>query len=267
MSDYKVLVLDLDGTVYTDGKPIKDIIQKLNQYKKNGNAIYYLSNNTSVSVANYYKKLEKLGLDVSDGEVISPGIIASQYLKNKYSRGYMLGTESFLSEMTDTYGLVQDEHDPEFVLVTFDRELNYAKLMVACKFINRGIPYYITHIDLACPTEDGPIPDCGAISLMIESVTRVKPVADFGKPSDRMVDYLATQIEGIERQQVLMVGDRLYTDMALGNKLGIHTLLVLSGESQWEDVEKNDSVSLSHCAETLADFLEGKEYPLTQKQL
>ncbi|MGN7205178.1 HAD-IIA family hydrolase [Pedobacter sp. SAFR-022] len=264
---YKVLVLDLDGTVYTDGKPIKDVITKLNDYKRRGNAVFYLSNNTSVSVSHYLTKLEKLGLQVSISEIVTPTIIAAAYLKEKYERGYMLGTKSFIAEMESAYGLQQDDELPEFVLAAFDRELTYDKLETACKFINQRIPYYITHIDLACPSENGPIPDCGAISMLLESVTKTKPEADFGKPSDRMNDYISKLIVSFNKDEVLMVGDRLYTDMALGNKLGVKTLLVLSGESKYQDVENNTSVLLSHCSETLSDFLDGRELPLIHPTL
>jgi len=215
---YKVLILDLDGTVYTDGKPIKDIIDRLNGYKIKGNKIFYLSNNTSVSISHYYDKLVKLGLNVSIDEIITPTIIAAKYLKEKYTQGYIVGTRSFINEMENKYSIINNSENPEFVLATFDRELTYEKLATASKFINQNIPYYITHIDLACPSENGPIPDCGSISLLLESVTKVKPIENFGKPSLRMVEYISTLIQGVNRDEVLMVGDRLYTDMALGNK-------------------------------------------------
>lgn len=259
MMGYKVMILDLDGTVYTDGKPIRNIIDQLNSYKAKGNRIFYLSNNTSVSVSHYLVKLRKLGLDVVIDEIITPTIIAGRYLKSKYDRGYLMGTVSFVGEMEDKYGIVNDEIDPEFVLLSFDRELTYHKLMLASRFLNKGLPFFITHIDLACPSEFGPIPDCGSISLLMETVTRRKPEEHFGKPSAHMVDYIRNLISGVDPSEVLMGGDRLYTDILLGNKLGVKTLLVLSGESKLEDFKKNTEFALSHCADTLSEFLEGKE--------
>jgi 4-nitrophenyl phosphatase len=256
---YKVLILDLDGTVYTDGKPIRNVIAQLNTYKAEGNRVYYLSNNTSVSVSHYYEKLTKLGLDVTIGEIITPTIIAGKYLKNKYDRGYIVGTGSFVTEMSHKYGIINDVSEPQFVLLSFDRELTYQKLMLASKFLNLGLPFYITHIDLACPSEFGPIPDCGSISLLMETVTRRKPQEHFGKPSVQMVAYIAKLLSGVDPDDILMVGDRLYTDILLGNKIGVKTLLVLSGESSLEDVKKNTEFKLTHCAYTLSEFLEGKE--------
>jgi 4-nitrophenyl phosphatase len=185
---YKVLILDLDGTVYTDGKPIRNVIAQLNAYKADGNRIFYLSNNTSVSVSHYLEKLTRLGLEVAIEEIITPTIIVGNYLKSKYDRGYIVGTVSFTKEMEHTYGIINDVSEPEFVLLSFDRELTYQKLMLASKFLNQGLPFYITHIDLACPSEFGPIPDCGSISLLMETVTRRKPKEHFGKPSVQMVE-------------------------------------------------------------------------------
>lgn len=262
--DYKALILDLDGTVYIDGKPIKNIISKLNKYKKEGNKLIYLSNNTSVSRSVYYQKLTKLGLNVSDGEVVTPVTIAGAYLSKKYKKGFIVGTESFVKELEQSFGINQNKNDPEFVLIAFDRELTYEKLKIACEHINKGVVYYITHIDLACPSEKGPIPDCGSISLLIESVTNKKPKANFGKPSDEMVNYIETIISGVTKSKTLMVGDRIYTDIALGNKLGVQTLLVLTGESNFNDIsdKKNNQFIVNHCSETLVDFMEGNELVL-----
>lgn len=263
--NYKALILDLDGTVYVDSKPIRDIISKLNKFKEEGNKLIYLSNNTTVSRSVYYQKLTKLGLNVSDGEVVTPITIAGAYLAKKYKKGYTVGTKSFLTELEQCFKIAQNEVDPEFVLITFDNELTYEKLRIACQHINNGIPYYITHIDLACPSEKGPIPDCGSIALLVESTTAQKPVKDFGKPSEEMVAHIQSLIPHIPKSEVLMGGDRLYTDIALGNKLGVQTLLVLTGESNYEDItsRKNSSFIVNHCSETLADFMDDIEIELS----
>jgi|TARA_R110000868_G_scaffold128217_2_gene336174 HAD superfamily hydrolase (TIGR01450 family) len=263
--NYKALILDLDGTVYVDSKPIKDIISKLNKFKEEGNKLIYLSNNTTVSRSVYYQKLTKLGLNVSDGEVVTPITIAGAYLAKKYKKGYTVGTISFLTELEQSFKITQDEVDPEFVLITFDNELTYEKLKIACQHINNGIPYYITHIDLACPSEKGPIPDCGSIALLVESTTKQKPCNDFGKPSNEMVAHIQSLIPNIPKSDVLMGGDRLYTDIALGNKLGVQTLLVLTGESKFEDIanQKNNIFIVNHCSETLADFMDDIEIELS----
>jgi len=254
--DYKFLILDLDGTVYLDGKPIKNIVEKLNSHLGNDGEIIYLSNNTSVSRKSYLDKLLNLGLNVSFEDIITPVVVAGKYLKQNYSKGYTVGSKDFVNELVNEYEINFEDKEPEFVLISFDRELTYSKLETACMFINKGIPYYITHIDLACPTIKGPIPDCGAISLMIESVTGKKYRDHFGKPSLQMVDFIKNKLN--KEKKALMVGDRIYTDMLLGNKLNIDTLLVLSGESDFDDYLNSKKIKITHCSPTLVDFFDEK---------
>lgn len=250
--NYNVLILDLDGTVYVDGKPIKNIVEKLNSYLTNNGEVIYLSNNTSVSRTTYLDKLLNLGLNVSLEDIVTPVVVAGKYLKQKYSKGYILGTKDFVEELGKEYGIDFEYNEPEFVLISFDRELTYSKLEIACSFINKGIPYYITHIDLACPTLNGPVPDCGAIALLIESVTNKKYLDHFGKPSLKMVDFIKNRVN--KEKKALMVGDRIYTDMLLGNKLNYDTLLVLSGESNFDDYLNSREINIDHCSDTLVDF-------------
>jgi len=259
MINYKVLILDLDGTVYVDGKPIKGIISKLNEFKNQGNEIFYLSNNTSVSRSFYLDKLSALGLTVKESEIVTPVSVAGLFLGEKFKKGFIIGTNSFVKELENSYGIKNEINNPEFVLIAFDKELSYEKLQKGCEHINSGTPYFITHIDLACPSEKGPIPDCGSISLLMENVTNVKPKENFGKPSLRMRNYIEDIIKNYSKSDVLMVGDRLYTDIALGNILGVQTLLVLSGESKQIDYEINKTFIVNHCSDTLSDFMDGNE--------
>tara|TARA_R110002074_G_scaffold178220_4_gene341776 strand:- start:19962 stop:20747 length:786 start_codon:yes stop_codon:yes gene_type:complete len=259
--DYKALILDLDGTVYVDGKPIKDIVSKLNRLREKGVTIIYLSNNTTVSRSVYYEKLKNLGLNITSGQIVTPITIAGAYLKKKYKKGYTVGTKSFRDELESEFGIIQETENPEFVLIAFDNEVTYEKLKIASSHINNGIPYYITHIDLACPSENGPIPDCGSIALLIESVTRKKYKLDFGKPSDEMAAHIIYLVRDIPKEKILMVGDRLYTDIALGNKMRVQTLAVMTGETKLKDVKENtiQQFSPTHSAETLADFIDGNK--------
>ena len=151
--EFKTFILDLDGTVYVDGKPIEDIIMKLNNFRSKGNRVIYLSNNTTVGRDVYYRKLYKLGLEVPQGDIITPISVAGDYLKKRYSKGFLVGTKSLINELENVFNIYNENDDPEFVLIAFDTELTYDKLRKACEFINRGIPYFITHIDLACPSE------------------------------------------------------------------------------------------------------------------
>lgn len=136
------------------------------------------------------------------------------------------------------------------MIVAFDRELDYDKLVVACGLINRGVPYYLTHIDLACPSDVGPIPDCGAIGRLVQATTGVEATGHFGKPGDLMLGYLQKLAQPGEA--VMVAGDRDYTDAEIGLRLGAHTVLVCSGEYKRETKAVDSRIDVR---DTLADYL------------
>lgn len=221
--------LDLDGTVYVDGELIPGVLDSLIDLKKSGTQIFYMTNNTSVAVTDYYQKLADFGLPVEDGCIITPTLTLSEWLKNgEIDRFYSVGTSAFESELSEFSGKKSCISNPQIVVVAFDTELNYSKLRKACHFINSGVPWVITHIDLACPSLDGPVPDCGSIARLISSTTGVDYIDHFGKPGKYMMDM----IKGITSASpyILVAGDRLYTDIQIGVSLEATTILVCSGE-------------------------------------
>jgi 4-nitrophenyl phosphatase len=244
---------DLDGTVYVEGKLIPGVLEGLNKLRLSGTKIYYMTNNTSVSVSNYYSKLAEFGLPLKDGCVISPTLTLAKWLNElEYERFYPVATSSFTTELISLTGIKRCDLDPQVVVVAFDRELDYSKLSEACRFINSGIPWVVTHIDLACPSQAGPIPDCGAIAKLLSSTTGIDHIADFGKPSK----YMRRMIQGISNDSstILVAGDRLYTDIQIGVDLGATTVVVCSGEFQ-----KGDTLTFTkkqaQVHDSLADYL------------
>lgn len=255
--NYDVLILDLDGTVYLDGKPIRNIVNQLNSFVEDKGEVFYLSNNTSVSRYDYLHKLNKLGLKTTIDQIISPSIVAGEHLtKNVGSKGYIVGTEALIEELSNAYGIVHNYDESNFVLIGFDKEVTYEKLQRACELINGGVPYYVTHVDLACPSELGPIPDCGSIATLIKAVTQKDFKDHFGKPSLLMANYLHKVIHNIDQKRCLFAGDRLYTDIALGNLMKIDTLLVFSGATTKENYQSRPNNKPAFVADTLSEFLD-----------
>mgnify|MGYP001002770015 CR=1 FL=1 len=128
-----------------------------------------------------------------------------------------------------------DAELPEAVILGFDTDFDYARLAQICNMIRRGVPFIVTHPDLNCPTPDGPVPDCGALTAAVVSATGVEPVV-VGKPAVHMIDAICAKY-GTERSTLAMVGDRLYTDIAVGINAGILAVLVLSGETTADDLK------------------------------
>lgn len=244
---------DLDGTVYVEDQLVPGVLASLNDLKSSGTKIFYMTNNTSVTLNDYYRKLNEFGLPLEDGCVVSPTLPLAKWLsESEFDCFYSVGTSSFTSELASLSGTKVCTSNPQLVVVAFDRELSYSKLSEACQFINSGIPWVVTHIDLACPSLKGPIPDCGSIAQLILSTTGVDYTADFGKPST----YMRDMILDISRcsSSILVAGDRIYTDIKLGVDLAATTVLVCSGEYQRGDALpfSEDQVIVN---DTLADYL------------
>lgn len=241
---YKVFILDLDGTVYVDGNPILDVIAQLNKLADEGVFILFLTNNTSLNKVSYVEKLTKMGLlFVTEANIISPIDVFISYSKSQnIGSCYYLLPEKVIEFVISNGGPVANNTDPEMVLVGFDKELTYGKLQMASEFINKNVPYYITHIDYACPSSLGPIPDCGAIASLIHKTTDKRWVDHFGKPGALMARAITNILleKGLRNEKVVLIGDRYYTDIRLGNILNVDTVHVQTGENSRSP--ENDSI-------------------------
>jgi HAD superfamily hydrolase (TIGR01450 family) len=144
-----------------------------------------------------------------------------------------VGTPSLEREF-ESHGFQRVESDPDYAVLGFDTTLTYQKIWKLCDFVRAGIPYIATHADYNCPTENGWMPDVGAMMAMIAVSTGRQPDVVVGKPNPPIVEAILEKT-GVARQRLAMIGDRLYTDIALG-RAGIKTVLTLSGESRREDL-------------------------------
>ena len=146
---------------------------------------------------------------------------------------------------------------PDVIVLGFDTTLTYEKLWKLCDFVRAGLPYIATHPDFNCPTETGFMPDIGAMIAFVNASTGREPDLVVGKPNRMIVDAVAHKL-GLQIPEMAMVGDRLYTDIALGQTSGITTCLVLSGETHPEDLAhlrfSQPIPSKSRC---IADWLTG----------
>ncbi len=230
-------LFDLDGTVYLGDQLLPGAEDLLSYLDQESRPYFFLTNNSSRSRVDYSIKLAKYGLDIPLEKIFSSGMATAIFLKkqNPGSKIYLVGTPS-LEEEFRTYGFQLVDDDPDYAVLGFDTTLTYQKIWKFCDFVNEGIPYIATHPDINCPAPDGFMPDIGAMMAMIQSSTG--KVADIvvGKPNPSMVEAIV-ELTGFEPGQLTMVGDRLYTDIAMG-KAGIHTVLVLSGETKREDLSK-----------------------------
>lgn len=222
---YQAVCFDVDGTFSLSGRPIGRVAEFLRiLHTERGVQLVVITNNTSKSCDAYRDQFAEHGLKGPGFDIVTPVKASLPYLRRRgWLRGYLVGTKAMLAEY-EGYGIWNTDSDPQFVLVGFDTEIQYEKVREASLLVSRGVPFLRTHRDLACPTELGPIPDCGAISRLIEVTTKVRPRADFGKPGEHFAACLRSVV-GVSKR-ALVVGDRLNTDIRLGKTLGWDTVWI-----------------------------------------
>ncbi len=237
LSTVQGFLLDMDGTFYLDDRLLEGalrFIELLNVQKKE---YLFLTNNSSKDRRQYAQKISRLGLPLAEESVLTSGEATALYLRKQHPGAdiFLVGTPSLEDEFRQHgFRLVQKE--PQFLVLGFDTTLTYQKLWALCDFVRAGVPYLATHPDFNCPTEKGFMPDVGAMIAFVNAATGRLPDLVVGKPNRLIVDAAAVKMN-LQVSQLAMIGDRLYTDIALGQTSGITTVLVLSGESRLEDLE------------------------------
>ncbi|MCK9559343.1 MAG: HAD-IIA family hydrolase [Candidatus Marinimicrobia bacterium] len=238
-------VMDLDGTVYNGHTLFPFIKQLLGDLKKKHIDYTFLTNNSSQSAEAYVRKLRSMGLPVKRSQVYTSTQATIDFLRRhhpKLKRLYLIGTKSLKREfILGGFTVVDDDRslEPQAVIVGFDTTLTYRKLCRASYWIKAGKLFIATHPDLICPTDQETLlVDCGSLCAALEAATGRKPDAVPGKPNPAMINNIM-QRHGLERYEVAMVGDRLYTDMEMARQVGIMSILVLSGETTPSDLKRS----------------------------
>mgnify|MGYP003322113427 FL=1 len=245
--------LDLDGTIYLGDRLIDGALEFLGRLEERGIRRYFLSNNSSKSVEQYLEKLRGLGIDADEEEILLSTHDLISWLSGKeVTSTFLVGTEGMRS-MLEKEGINTSAERPEFVVLGYDTEISYEKLATASIHLHEGVQLVASHPDMVCPSPRGGLPDTGAYMSLFKATTGVSPVHVCGKPNKGMILHKVEDL-GLEPYECCMVGDRLYTDMEMAEKAGVHGVLVLSGEASIGDVEKgklHPSIVVDSVAELL----------------
>ena len=238
----KLFLFDMDGTLYLGDRLYDFTPALLTQIRQSGGRYLFMTNNSSKSVADYIKKLCKLGISATREDFITSSQATAYYLKRHHpgKKLYVCGTQSLIAELaSEGFTVTDDLSQVECVVMGFDTELTFQKLWDVSKLLseNKDLPYIATNPDLVCPTEFGSVPDCGSVCDMLYNVSKRRPLF-IGKPEPLMVQY-AMSVTGFAPEETVMIGDRLYTDIAAGNRAGVDSLCVLSGEATLQDVRES----------------------------
>lgn len=227
-------ILDLDGTVYLSNTLLPGAREFLEYLKSSGRRYVFITNNSSRTAEEYVEKLTRLGISATlDNVYTSLDATLAWLAKQEGRKVFAVGTPSFVAKVAASgYEIV--DHDPDWVLLGFDTTITYEKIRLAAKALMGRARFVATHPDITCPTADGSVPDTGSFIKLFEAATGKSPII-CGKPFPAMVEGALGRLGGLP-ETAAIIGDRLYTDMAMGRASGILAVLVLSGETKRPDV-------------------------------
>jgi len=241
----RMFVLDMDGTIYLGDTLFPYTHKFLKTVGSTGRDFCFFTNNSSKNRKAYLDKLQGMQINiVPERMMLSNDVILRWLLQNQPGKkAYVVGTPFLMEDFTKC-GITTDDENADYVVLGFDTTLTYEKLSRACTLIRRGAPVYGVNADFNCPVPGGFIPDCGSIAALVKASTGVQ-CEFFGKPSPRTLSYILEHT-GYGGKELAVIGDRLYTDIALTENSDVTSILVLSGETKekdlWESAIKPDMV-------------------------
>lgn len=235
LKEKKCYLFDLDGTIYLSKKLIPGAVELLEELKKQGKQYAFLTNNSSTSKKEYMKKFRSLGLEVTEKEVlVSTDATICYLVKEGIRKIYLLATPEVEKEFEEAgIEIIRERRkEVEAVVLTFDTTLTYNKLWYACEYLVQGLPFIATHPDFLCPIEGGFKPDVGSLFSFFKTATGREALV-IGKPNHYMLED-AMERFGLQKEDMAIVGDRLYTDIRTGLRGKITAIAVLTGETKEE---------------------------------
>lgn len=260
LKDIQLYMLDMDGTIYNEDTLIPGALDFFHLLQQQGKQYVFMTNNSSKGKISYVEKLNRLGIEATEKHIASSVNATVMYLNEHKPKAkiYLIGTESLKKELEDEgFDIAAVDYrgsDIDYVLLGFDTELNYEKVRGASYYVSRDFPYIATNCDLKCPVLDNKfIPDCGAIAKMIELATNRMPLF-LGKPERTMVDAVSKEWN-IPVERIACVGDRLYTDIAVGINAGATSICVLTGEATEEEISDSE-FKPNYCFDSIKELYE-----------
>ncbi len=229
-------LFDLDGTVYRGAALIPGADTTIAALRAAGRRVAFLSNKPLDTRADYAAKLGRLGIPTDAEDVINSSLVLARHLArlDPGAAVFVIGEPPLVAELRAHGFEIRPDHRVRWVVIAFDRTFDYAKLNTALQAVRGGARLIATNPDRTCPTEDGEIPDCAGMIAAVEAVTGHAVEVVVGKPSPIILEVALERL-GVPAAECAIVGDRLETDIAMGKRLGLATVLVLTGITRPDD--------------------------------
>lgn len=258
LKEKTLYLLDMDGTIYNENEIFDGTLEFLEEIERRGGQYVFITNNSSKSVEDYVQKVRAMGIKAEYENFYTSGQATAMYLKENYPNQvvYCMGTKSLIKELREAGIEVVTEVDERagVVLIGFDTENTSEKIRNTCIMLGRDVAYLATNPDLVCPVSFGYIPDCGSMSIMLKNATGKEPFF-IGKPEPIMVNCVLKKLN-CKREDAVIVGDRLYTDIKTGANAQVDTICVLSGEASMEDILQGE-VEPTYIFKSVKEIYEG----------
>lgn len=255
LNDIKVFLFDLDGTLYLGDKVYEGAQDSLSFLREKGKRIIFLTNNSSRTNEEYYKRLKKIGL-CEKGDIVYSSLdsfidYASEYEKS--AKVYVLADNKVKRYLKDRGINVVSAKNADMILTTFDKTINYKKIVETNNLLRSGAKYVATHPDIVCPAKPYPLPDLGSFTQMFKLSSGREPDIITGKPFNLLAECLIKKLNVLP-EEIAMVGDRLSTDIAFGVNAGFKTILVFSGETD-KNIYNNSSIKADYAIDSVNDLI------------
>lgn len=237
MTAEKSYLIDMDGVLVRGSQPVPGANEFIQRLRAAGRRFLVLTNNPLYTPRDLAARLERIGLQVPPEAIYTSALATAQFLKAQHPHGtaYVIGDVGLTTALYDA-GYIITDHAPDYVVVGETTSLSYERLTQAVRFVAAGARFVATNPDVSGPGDGGIVPACGAIAALISAATGVRPYF-VGKPNPLMM-RTALRTIGAHSEESVMVGDRMDTDIIGGTESGLQTILVLTGVTRGEEVER-----------------------------
>ncbi|RLE98642.1 MAG: hypothetical protein DRJ57_03430 [Thermoprotei archaeon] len=253
---FKAFLLDCDGVLWLGGRPIRSALKAVEGLREAGREVLYVTNNSTRSRRGYVRRLRRMGFEASLSDIFCSSYVTARYLEGRAERAFVVGEAGLVEELAargvEVLGLDPDER-ADCVVVGLDRGLTYEKLAVALAHLRRGALFVATNRDSTLPSEAGELPGAGAIVAALEEAAGRRVDVEVGKPSPLIFEAVLKE-RGLSRDEVLVIGDRLDTDVEGARRAGLASALVLTGVTKLGDLEGREEPD--YVLRTLLDLFE-----------